>query len=567
VKTSNLPGDNAIRRGGTARLYGRSFAALLGLLGALAILGSFVPTASASAAPGDLDPTFGAGGIVTSNLGESSGASDVVIQTDGKLVVAGYTASCTETGEEEFSCHSEFLVERYNTNGTLDTSFGGGDGIVTITFGNESQSASSVLIEASGKILVGGTTYDEAQNVGEFAVARLNSDGSLDASFGAGDGEATTGFSGVANLTSWSGSMVLQPDGKIALGGEVYVREEEHGEGEWRNRLALARFNSDGSADTSFGTGGKVLGPLGRLFALTEEPGGKLLAAGRTAGGEFAVARFNSDGSLDSSFGSSGFATLNNCWGCSQADDLLVQSDGKIVATGWIAGAFLVARFDANGALDPSFGGGDGYTVTNFGSSGWGGAAISVALQTDGRIVIAGEWLPQEYSFNSEWAVARLEPNGAPDKSFGTNGLVTTDVAGGGEGDYANGMAIQPDGRIVAVGDTGTPNLAVARYEGGGPPPPTYRRLTITKAGGGTGIVSGPELWCGTNCSADYVDGETVTLNADPEPGSAFAGWSTSSGDPGTCTGTTTPCEVTMNGDVELRATFSPDPALSPQRV
>jgi uncharacterized delta-60 repeat protein len=526
------------------------------MLVAVGLLAFFAMSASALAAPGDLDSTFGTGGIVTSDL-EEAGASDVAIQSDGKLVVAGSTGGCSESGGE-FTCHGEFLIERYNLNGTLDTSFGGGDGIVTTDFGYESQGAAAVVIEPSGKILVGGATseFQGGPSISAFALARYNSDGSLDTSFGGGDGKVSTEFSDSEGAHVWSGSLVRKPSGKIVLGGEIYVHD---GFGTWH--MALAGYNSDGSVDTSFGTSGQVVGPAGQLYGLAEEPGGKLLAAGRAGNYEFAVTRFNADGSLDTGFANNGIATLDLSPVGSQADDVLVQPDGKIVASGFGSGyGFAVARFNVDGTPDSTFGGSDGLVLTHFSQPCCGlGAAISVALQADGRIVFSGQWTPDEDSLNDEWAVGRLNPNGAPDKSFGTNGLVTTDVAGGGYGNDANGVAIQSDGKIVAVGGTGAPNqdLAVARYEGGGSPPPTYHHLLVAKQGPGSGGVYAPELNCGANCGADYVEGETVTVGVFAKPESTFTGWSASSGNPGTCTGTTAPCEVTLNGNVELVANFS----------
>lgn len=355
--------------------------------------------------------------------------------------------------------------------------------------------------------------------------------------------------------------MVVQPDGKIVLGGGAYVPE---GFGIWH--LALARFNSDGSVDTSFGSGGKTIGPPGHLYGLAEESGGKLLAAGRAGSSEFAVVRFNADGGVDAGFAGDGISTLNLSSAGSQADDVVVQPDGKIVASGFGSGlGFAVARINADGTVDTTFGGGDGLVLTDFSKPCCGiGAAISVARQPDGRIVFAGQWNPDEDSLDMEWAVGRLYANGAPDKGFGTAGMTTTDVKGGGYGNYASGVAIQGDGNIVAVGSTGAPDLdlAVARYEGGlGPPQPLHHHLQIEKSGPGNGIVTAPELYCGANCAADYPEGETVVVNAFADfESSSFAGWSTTSGDPGTCTAMTTPCEVTLGANVELVATFDADP-------
>lgn len=531
----------------------------LSLLG-LALLA--VLPAVAVAAPGDLDPSFGTGGLVTSSDG---GSADVVVLSDGKLITVGSEGECSEVGGE-YTCHSEFLVERYNEDGTLDTTFGGGDGKVTTSFGSANQSASSVAVESSGKLVVAGTTYDEATEDRELAVARYNANGTLDTSFGGGDGKLTIAVTNPRTLQMWSRSLVLQPDGKIVVGGDIRIWEEVFPEfSDWEHHPVLVRLNADGSVDSSFGNSGTAIGPRLSLFGLAEEPGGKLLGAGQ-AGASFAVARLNADGSTDTSFGNGGIASMYLSEGLgSKADDVLVQPDGKIVATGYGFG-YAVARFNSDGTPDPTFGGGDGLVMTFFNQPCCGlGAAISAGLQSDGRIVFAGQWTPDEDTFEDEWGLGRLYSNGFPDESFGDGGLVTQNFGGIGSGD-ASRMAIQPDGKIVAVGGIGG-DFGMLRLMGGGSsvPPSTYH-LLIAKSGADEGSVYGPDtLNCGANCGVDYLAGETVEVYVYPEEGSSFTGWTSTSGDPGTCTGTVTICEVTLNEDVDLTAHFGGAPPASHQ--
>jgi uncharacterized delta-60 repeat protein len=527
------------------------------------LAGAFLSMSGQAAAdPGDLDPSFGGTGIVTAS--DESSASDVAIQPDSKIVTAGGEAICTGSGED-LLCHSEFLVRRYNADGSLDMSFGGGDGQVTTNFGADSQGASSVLIEASGKILVGGTTYDEATEGRGFALARFNEDGSLDMPFGGGDGKVTVSVTSPETLRMWPGSMVLQPGGKAVLGGDVRIVEElSPGFNEYVHHPVLIRINADGSLDNSFGSSGVDIGPRMSLFGLAVDASGKLLGAGR-AGIDFAVARFNADGGLDASFAGDGIASMKLGSGGSQADDVLVQPDGRIVAAGFGFG-YAVARFNEDGTPDPNFGGGDGVTMTDFQQPCCGlGAAISVARQADGRLVFAGQWTPDEDTFNDEWGIGRLYSTGKADPSFGDGGLVTENFGAASSGNDASRVAIQPDGKIVAVGSTGAPNddFAMLRLMGGGnAPQPGAHHLLITKTGSGIkSIVVGPDrLNCGGNCGVDYEEGETVTVDAFAEEDEVFAGWSTISGNPGSCTGTTSPCEVTLSSNVELQAQFNAGP-------
>lgn len=539
-----------------------AFKARVIAFGAVLAVGSMLFAPAALAAPGELDDAFGSAGIATSGLGEESAANDLAIQSDDKIVVVGSVGGCSGS-DESYSCHSEFLLERLNEDGTPDMSFGGGDGVVTTSFGHSSQSATSVAVEASGKITVGGGTFEEGEEVGQFAVARYEADGSLDPTFGGGDGKATIEVPGTSGgPSSYSGSMLVQPDGKIVIDGSVYAELEGDPWAVWH--FALARFNADGTPDASFGSGGSMIGPTGRVFGLAEEPGGKLLAAGRAGFSEFAVLRFNANGSLDTGFAGDGIATYNLSQVGSQADDVLVQSDGKILASGYGNG-FAVGRFNSDGTPDTTFGGGDGVMTTYFARPCCGlGAAIAASLQGDGRIVFAGQWTPDEDTFEDQWAVARLTANGRPDPSFAIGGLATADLAGN---NVPVAVAIQDDGKILAAGASGEPNaLTVARYLGGGTASPaTFHHVLVTKGGSGKGFVGAPELNCGANCGADYEEGETVELGAYGEYGeSVFEGWHTISGDPGTCTGTTTPCEVTLTADVELRADFRYEPTVEP---
>ena len=346
-----------------------------------ALLVSAVLSASASAAAGGLDPTFSGDGKQSTDFGFGSGtAAATVRQPDGKIVAVGST-------------FGSIALARYNPNGSLDTSFSG-DGRQITDFGGF-VAGRGVALQDDGKIVVVGRAGDD------FALARYNPNGSLDTSF-SGDGKQTTDFGGFDQANG----IALQADGKtVAVGGNGANSD-----------FALARYNSNGTLDTTLSGDGKQttdFGNFDRANAVTLLPGNKPLAVGQS-GNDFALARYNANGSLDTAF----------------------SGDGKQTTT-----------FRPHGT--------DDFDVPT-----------AVALQGDGKIVVAG------YSFNGsdyDFALARYNPNGSLDTSFSGDGRQTTDF--GGEGEHANAVALQGDGNIVAAGNAlgadGTRDFALARYLGG----------------------------------------------------------------------------------------------------
>ena len=259
--------------------------------------------------PGDLDPTFGTAGIVTTNVGGNGRALAVAIQSDGKVVTAGYIAATSYC----------FAVVRYNASGSLDTSFDG-DGKLITAFATDGV-GHDVAIQSDGKIVVAGYTYSGSSN--DFAVVRYNTDGSLDTSFGAG-GKAITDFGSVGDHGY---SVALQSDGKIVVAG-----------GTGGYSFALARYNTDGSLDTSFDGDGRVTTAIGSSsvgYGVAIGPDGKIVVVGESGTGNygFAVARYNSDGSLDTSFDGDGRVTTA-VGSPSRGRSVAIQSDGKIVVAG-----------------------------------------------------------------------------------------------------------------------------------------------------------------------------------------------------------------------------------------
>ncbi|HEX9302837.1 MAG TPA: delta-60 repeat domain-containing protein, partial [Thermoanaerobaculia bacterium] len=391
------------------------------------------------AADGALDLAFGTAGKVITAFGvPAATATSVVLQPDGKIVAAGWLFDET--------ANIDFALARYNADGSLDNSFGIGGRVRTDFFGLDDV-ANAVALQADGKIIVAGTA-----RVGfdlRIALARYNVDGSLDSTFDLNGKAVTPDASGIAY------GVAIQPDGKILVAGSNFV---------------LVRFNVDGSLDTGFGKGGElVIRGLGAT-ALTLQLDGKIVVAGSIdtksgTGDDFAVARVNSDGSLDKTFGSGGIVTTDFFGSGDVAWAVTLQPDGRIVVGGYAADSlsvgphFGVARYNADGSPDLTFDG-DGRTSTDF--PGFDEVAFGVAVQGDGKILAAGRAFG---TAGYDFAIVRYTPNGAEDPGFGTSGRVTTDFFGRSDG--IRGILLQPDGKIIAAGgaqDETTGYFALARY-------------------------------------------------------------------------------------------------------
>ena len=325
--------------------------------------------------------------------------------------------------------------------GLLDRTFGVG-GMVSTAFlsnvpgmgGYLEDSANAVAVQPDGKIVAAGSAgcrLDFGDPGCSFAVARYDADGSLDATF-SGDGKVKTRFSAGAQAYD----VALQPDGKIVVAGEAW--RDPTDSDDWD--LALARYETDGSLDTTFGTNGLARAFVGSgvgARALVIQPDGYIVAGGPTG-----IARFDTHGTLDPSFGTGGIRRMDG------NVDLAVQSDSKIVVVRSTAHAFVATRLNTNGTLDKTFGV-DGHATANFGP---GGVDVSrVAVQPDGAIVVAGS---HRLNYVYSVALARFTTYGSVDTSFGIDGMVTTQVADGETYDQSvgRGLAIQPNGAIVVVG-------------------------------------------------------------------------------------------------------------------
>jgi uncharacterized delta-60 repeat protein len=354
--------------------------------------GKFVLVSTRMLANGRLDPSFGGDGIVTVDIGGTGGGSAVTIEPNGDIVIAGGGRNHGPLG---------FAAVRLRPDGHLDSSFGRG-GIATVPIGAEAI-ATAVSVEPDGKIVLGGIALKSGE---QFALARLNADGSLDTTFGH-NGAATFG----SNAASWG--MAVQPDGKILLGGET----------------------------SPPGLGALVDSLLGLINHQLE------------GGNQFMAIRVLPDGALDPSFGDLGMVIVT-IGIKSLATALALQPDGKILLSG---NAFTntpltaTVRLLATGALDPTFGDGgiSEQTVAN--------GVNAIALQPDGKVVLAA----------TGPTVIRLNQDGTPDPSFGSGGVVRIEQV---RGNAANGVTIQRStGKIVLSGVatlSGRVELTVARLLG-----------------------------------------------------------------------------------------------------
>ena len=378
-------------------------------------------------ANGTLDTTFSGDGKQTTDFGTEyayAAAKSVAIQSDGKIVLAGYTFKPT-------NYPYNFALVRYNTDGSLDSTFSG-DG-KQITDVGSADVANSVAIQSDEKIIVTGYSV----------IARYNPDGSLDSSF-SNDGKQNTPYDGRPVYGSYSNttSAAIQPDGKIVFAGSV------------NTDFALARYNKDGSFDSTFSNDGIQTASFNYAQSIAIQNDGKILAFG-TTGSASAIARYNSDGSLDDTFSAVGKPTASY-------SSIAIQNNGKIVVAGtvYLGKSYIaIARYKTDGSFDKTFNN-SGKLITGFKEKNT--IYYSTAVQKDGKIVAAGStWNGRNYDF----VIARYKTDGSTDSTFNGSGVQTTDFGKG--NNNVRSVLLQPDGKIVAVGtafsgDNST--FALARY-------------------------------------------------------------------------------------------------------
>jgi uncharacterized delta-60 repeat protein len=429
---------------------------LIFVIGAL-FSAALIENAQTCLTAGCLDETFGIGGKVLSSINFSKNwANAVAVQPDGKIVVAAYNNnSPANTGKD-------FYVLRYNPDGSLDSYFGS-DGIARISFTSayDSEIPYALALQSDGKIVVGGSVP------GGFGIARLNTDGLIDSTFGS-NGKVSFNFS--SKDAAGLGAIAIQTNGYIVAAGIS------------GGNFAFARLTPGGALDTSFNGTGKLTflaekNTGGSASSLAIQPDGKIVSAGarsslRSTGEDFAVLRLNTNGTLDSSFGSGGKVFTDFIGLADRAKSVAIDSAGKIVVGGIAKMGsslgntdltnyrFAVVRYTPNGTLDTSF---DGDGRVTAGITNYYNGLKGLVVQSDGKIAGAGVVYTGDRSV-VDGAVVRFNSDGSPDNTFGSNGngIVTTDLM---LQDEFFGFAMQPDGKFVAVGVAGTGDyIGLARY-------------------------------------------------------------------------------------------------------
>ncbi len=433
---------------------------------------------TAAVDPGGADYTK----VSTDFSGLDDTINSLAIQPDGKILAGGLANGPQEPDGVDGEV---FALMRYNPDLSPDTTFGpNGDGKVMTAFpgvsaaNQEWHSIHAVLLQPSdGKIIAVGEA-----GVG-FALARYNTDGSLDDTFGDLQTGSTTFHTGMTVTPGVSIALtaILQPDGKILAGGVGIIG--------LHTRFALARYNPDGSLDTSFGENGIVLGPIFFTYGFTYSyhvegvksllllPDGKIMAAGDVfrwtdgdgpPGGYLGLARYNSDGSLDTTFGVGGITTTLIVSDV-HVRSLVRQPDGKLIVEGWDSWALAVVRYNEDGTLDTSFG--TNGVVSTASAPGWQpyntGNEGGLVLQADGKLVIASTTANRE-----DFLLARYNSDGTIDTSFGSSGDGTVIIDFDGLYDHTKSIVLDSDSVLVGgyAWDAATYsyNFALVRYRLGG---------------------------------------------------------------------------------------------------
>ncbi|MEW6348652.1 MAG: DUF4347 domain-containing protein [Thermodesulfobacteriota bacterium] len=432
---------------------------------------------------GSLDLTFNGTGKVVTTVGPSADvANAAAIQSDGKIVVAGYAYN---------GSNNDFAAVRYNADGSLDTTFDF-EGKVNTPVGASGDYGRSLAIQSDGKIVVAG--YSNVGGNSDFSVVRYNSNGSLDDEFNYG-GTVTTSISTGLDEAN---AVAIQTDGKIVVAGDASISSK------WR--FAVVRYTSDGSLDPTFSGDGKlvtVLSTNDHAYGVAIQTDGKIVVAGSSYNGsnnDFSVARYNSDGTLDTTFDTDGKAITAVGSGDDFGRSVAIQSDGKILVAGYASigtnNDFAVVRYNSDGSLDTTFDG-DGKLTTTIGTAD--DNAYSVVVQPDGKIVVGGS---SNNGTDNDFAVVRYNPDGSLDATLDGDGRLTTAV--GSSDDNGASVAIQPDGKIVAAGSAWTASaddFAVVRYDTG--------HLDYTTGSGAQVLDSGVTI---TDATSDTMSSATIQI-------------------------------------------------------
>ncbi len=396
-----------------------------------------------SAQTGTLDPAFNSAGYVVTPVNNGDNAQKVLVQPDQKILTVGMSFDATFA--------SQAKVLRYMPDGALDTDFGT-NGIFSYALDFEANLYSAVLTSEGKIVLVGSTTDYQTYRI---LLIRLNADGTLDTDFGTGGVVAQAVTEAPAFGEDKGYDLVLDADGNILVCGTSFGAD-------YTDRPVVVRFTADGALDTGFGTNGVATIPVGEypsdFKGIAVQPDGKIVVTGTYGNGlqwwVLLLARFEADGSLDNSFGTNGVVKYNYGSVDDEAEDLALLSDGSILVAGFTATqtfnySALLMKFTPDGTLDITFSG-DGIVEEDLDQYDY---AAMVKVQADGRIVMggtSGEGPPSVF----DMAVWKYTADGERDLSFGNGGLAQPVIPGYSAMIY--GMDLQADGNIVIGGQART---------------------------------------------------------------------------------------------------------------
>ncbi len=392
-----------------------------------------------------------------------------------KAVLGQPDGKIIAVGESE----SKIALVRYLTNGVLDATFGAGGILTTALTEDDYFYVTDAALQPDGKIVVVGQVYTATNSSYDLVVARYLTNGVLDASFGAG-GLAIHDL----GMDDSGEAVALQSDGRIVVAAYGYNSSPS------QNLFAVLRLLTNGVPDSDFSGNGLAEAvfsgsDVAHPSAIALQPDGKIAIAGYTFASsvsQIALARFQANGTLDGSFGAGGVVSTSLGATNAYADGVAIQADGRIVVAGVASlnfdGWLLAVRYQTNGALDLSFNT-DGMAL----SAGAGAAAVT--LQPDGKILMAGY-------VDNDTGLFRYDTNGSPDASFGTGGLVQTGL--GPAQDSAAALALQADGKIVVAGSAFFPvtsdrRFVLARYVGDTATETPGPTLSITPAAAGRATI------------------------------------------------------------------------------